>query len=200
MVINGQPKSTSEYIQASSRVGRDIVPGLVVIHYAGTKPRDRSHYEAFTSYHQALYRYVEPASVTPFSPPARNRALHAVLAMLVRHASGLTANTQAKMFDRNDPLIKNLLELLLDRARRVDPLEYPATERHLERLVDEWNTRAENARLSGGQLLYGTPDRQYDVILKDFGDRRSEGWETLHSMRNVDRDCGLLVRGETDAS
>ena len=73
MLIVGQPKLTSEYIQASSRVGRSF-PGAVFIQYDATKSRDRSHYEQFRAYHDSFYRFVEPTGATPFSKPARERA------------------------------------------------------------------------------------------------------------------------------
>jgi ATP-dependent helicase YprA (DUF1998 family) len=85
MVIFGQPKTSAEYIQASSRVGRDPMrPGLVVTILNVHKPRDRSHYERFAAYHQTFYRSVEATSVTPFSPRALDKALAASLVALVR--------------------------------------------------------------------------------------------------------------------
>jgi ATP-dependent helicase YprA (DUF1998 family) len=87
MLVNGQPKGIAEYIQATSRVGRGDVSGLVVAVLNNAKARDRSHYESFPTWHETLYRDVEPTSVTPFASRARDRALHAVLVALVRHLS-----------------------------------------------------------------------------------------------------------------
>ena len=84
-MIVGQPKGASEYIQASSRVGRDArKPGLVVTNYNPFKPRDRSHFESFRPYHESIYRFVEPTSVTPFSLPVCERAIHALVVALIR--------------------------------------------------------------------------------------------------------------------
>ena len=84
MVVMGQPQTTSEYIQATSRVGRRM-PGLVVTVYNSGRSRDLSHYENFAAYHRTLYRHVEATGATPFAPRARDRALHAVLVALARH-------------------------------------------------------------------------------------------------------------------
>lgn len=83
MIINGQPKTSAEYIQASSRVGREI-PGIVFTFLSPTKNRDRSHYEKFKAFHQAYYSYVESSSVTPFSRPALEKVLPTVLIALTK--------------------------------------------------------------------------------------------------------------------
>src|SRR5439155_5668679 len=89
MVVYGQPKTSAEYIQATSRVGRDYErPGLVVTILNVHKPRDRSHYERFAAYHQSFYRSVEATSVTPFSPRALDRGLAGTLVALARLAHG----------------------------------------------------------------------------------------------------------------
>jgi hypothetical protein len=194
MLVNGQPKTTSEYIQATSRVGRGEVPGLVVTLFTSTKPRDRSHYESFLPYHAALYRYVEPTSVTPFSPPARTRALHAALVVLIRHGAGLAADDDAGRIDRTDPAVRNAVERLCARVAIVDPEEAQPTARQLERLLDEWEELAEEARSRGQALYYKPHGKQHLSLLKDF-EARGAGWETLHSMRSVDRQCDIEVLG-----
>ena len=86
MICSGQPKTTAEYIQATSRVGRDTSgPGLVVTLYNWARPRDLSHYETFEHYHQTYYRQVEALSVTPFARRALDRGLTALMVSEARH-------------------------------------------------------------------------------------------------------------------
>ena len=135
MIVKGQPKSTAEYIQASSRVGRDNKrpPGVVITLYSANRPRDRSHYENFQSYHQSLYRHVEPVTVTPFAPPARERTLHAALVLSLRHSCGWVIQRDAGLFDLNDPYVREVVEALRERLKsacRAD--EEQDVERHLK--------------------------------------------------------------------
>jgi hypothetical protein len=85
MAVFGQPKTTAEYIQATSRVGREEgKPGLIITMLNVHKPRDRSHYERFEAWHASFYRSVEATSVTPFSPRALDRGLAEVTVALSR--------------------------------------------------------------------------------------------------------------------
>jgi len=194
MVVVGQPKTTAEYIQASSRVGRRQ-PGLVITLYSPSKPRDRSHYEAFMADHTTLYRSVEPTSVTPFSLPARTRALHADLVILARHARGWSAEPDAAAFDNEDPEIQALIEMLEERAARADPGEYEKTREHLRQLAAEWTTKAFRTPDEPG-LTYSARSRRSPLpaLLRRYADR-TDAWPTLDSMRNVDVTVDLVVRG-----
>jgi hypothetical protein len=194
MLVNGQPKTTAEYIQATSRVGRGATPGLVVTQFSPSKPRDRSHYESFASYHQSLYRHVEPTSVTPFSLPSRERALHAALVILVRHGAGLPSNADAKQFEPTDVRVRRAVEVLLKRVDEADPLERPATEAHINDLLEVWALAAENARRDATALVYWSPGKVPPRLLKKFGGL-GDGWATLDSMRSVDRQSGVKVIG-----
>jgi hypothetical protein len=198
MLIVGQPKTTAEYIQASSRVGRDAnrPPGLVVTLYSSSKPRDRSHYENFEAYHGALYRAVEPTSVTPYAPPSRDRALHAALVIVVRHACGLGANEDAMLFDPANIKIKKCVELLVKRMVQAEPDEKDNIEKHVNCLIEEWVTLVKMASSEGRPLRYhGKGGRQFSTLLKSFG-KKGEGWSTLNSMRNVDTESVICIAGE----
>ncbi|GAA3361779.1 hypothetical protein GCM10017744_049850 [Streptomyces antimycoticus] len=194
MVMNGQPKTTSEYIQATSRVGRRDVPGLIVTLFRSTKPRDRSHYESFGVYHRALYRHVEPTSVTPWSLPSRKRALHAVLTILVRHGLGLKAEDKAGDFVDHAEGVERVRDLIVDHVRRADPEEADAAAEELDHLIETWQQEARSARGEGGRLYYQSQGRSYTALLTDFG-KQGGIWETAQSMRNVDRECVVRVKG-----
>lgn len=193
MLVNGQPKSTSEYIQATSRVGRRL-PGLVVGLFRSTRPRDRSHYESFQTYHSALYRYVEPTSVTPYSPQARTRALHASFVILMRHLSGMAADdsagTIADLTDAADIHIDELVAV----AAAVDPTESLGVRDDLENFLDSWRRMAADADQIGETLHFGAKSKNYPRLLKDFNDP-DEGTATMRSMRNVDRESVVRVLG-----
>ncbi|MFE9887702.1 helicase-related protein [Streptomyces scopuliridis] len=194
MLMNGQPKTTSEYIQATSRVGRRHVPGLIVTLFRSTKPRDRSHYESFGVYHRSLYRHVEPTSVTPWSMPSRNRALHAVLTILVRHGIGLDAEDKAGDIVHHASEVARIRDLVVDHVRRADPEEADAAAEHLDSRIEEWWQEAEIARGDGSRLHYQPQGRLHFALLRDFG-KQDGMWETAQSMRNVDRECLVAVKG-----
>lgn len=198
MLMNGQPKTTSEYIQATSRVGRGDVPGVIVTLYRASRPRDRSHYESFLGYHQALYRSVEPTSVTPWSAASRHRSLAAVLVTMVRHLSPWREDSQAVLFRADSNVVRNVRETILDVVERSDPDEYQATQEHLDRLIDQWRIRTSPDPDTGESTLryqplrakYGEP-----ALMRAFAEDRN-GWAVMNSMRSVDSNINMKIIGE----
>jgi hypothetical protein len=154
MVVHGQPKTTAEYIQASSRVGRDLrnIPnnpqmfagqGLVITIYSPTKPRDKSHYEQFQSYHSRIYANVEPTSVTPFSVNAREKALHAIFIGLVRQLSHGSLRFKPNEIDSDfHNLAERIKQLILKRCKTVDTIEENNVLSELELLINNWQNNA----------------------------------------------------------
>jgi len=200
MIINGQPKTTSEYIQASSRVGRspeNIGPGLIIALYSPAKPRDRSHYEQFKSYHQKLYQLVEPTSVTPGSAPALERALHASLVILIRHGvEHMKSNNSAHLFSKNNEHIKPLLSDFKNRLVNIysgDLYKYERSiiEDHIDRVINNWiNWTAQNLYYKAGK------DKSMHSLLIDFNKKNdnNSGFRTMHSMRNVDSEVQVRIK------
>ena len=146
MVMLGQPKTTAEYIQASSRVGRDDQrPGLVVVLLNPNRPRDRSHYERFSFWHSIFYRDVEATSVTPWSSRALQRGLPAITVALARHLSPeLSWAKDAGNADAIDAVQEEVAQRLGDRARRSAPSKAISEQQETDvrkrvmNLLDKW--------------------------------------------------------------
>ena len=198
MLMVGQPKTTSEYIQATSRVGRGKVQGVVATLFRSNRARDRSHFETFRSYHEVLYRNVEPTSVTPWSLASRERSLAGAMAALLRHlVPELAQNDAAGRLDLDDAAQRGKIDALIDRfvslVQRADKVEGDDTRERVGVLLNEWDRRARNARESGSQLLYDR-QKQADVALfKRFG-QSGEGWLVADSMRSVEPNVAVDVR------
>jgi superfamily II DNA or RNA helicase len=141
MVVNGQPKSMAEYIQATSRVGRGAVPGLILTVYSAGRARDRAHYESFRTWHQALYRDVEATSVTPFAPRARDKALHAAIVALARHLVTELRNDPPTLTAAFRGQLENVVRSLEERARSVEEAEADATASEAAEFLDLWESR-----------------------------------------------------------
>jgi superfamily II DNA or RNA helicase len=186
MIVAGQPKTNAEYIQATSRVGRNN-PGIVITVYNSSRSRDRSHYEQFLKYHTAMYRYVEATSLTPFSDRARDRGLHALFVSLCRYlVSGLLRNDDAVNFDASDPKVREIERLILDYVKTVDPEELPYVKDELKIISDLWKDAAV------GTLVYRGFKNEKSLLKGDVEDDR---FRTMNSMRNVDGQAGIYLLG-----
>ena len=189
MTVVGQPKTTAQYIQVTSRIGRRSErPGLVFTLYGAGKSRDRSHYEKFKSYHQKVYSFVEPTSVTPFSIPAVERTLHALLVAFIRQRCAVTAGARSPTpvpFEIRESLRDEFETILRERVEKVssDQVDYVLNE--LNQLFDDW-TRWRPAGY--GSFSMDAEDPQLMHVAGQTPPDRwdNHSWPTLLSMRGVD--------------
>ncbi|HKQ78486.1 MAG TPA: DISARM system helicase DrmA [Blastocatellia bacterium] len=194
MVVGGQPKTTAEYIQSTSRVGRRF-PGLVVTVYNWARPRDLSHYESFEHYHATFYKHVEALSVTPFALGAISRGLTALLVSCVRlQGSEFNPNKHAGQIDRNHPYIKEAIETITRRASLVgDGAEVEQLVRgELNERLDQW--LAEAQKNVGGRVL-GYDDERDGVTVGLLQRPSLDPWDDftcLNSLRDVEPTVGLI--------
>jgi hypothetical protein len=211
MVCFGQPKTSSEYIQATSRVGRDDQrPGLVVTIMNIHRPRDRSHYERFAAFHESFYRSVEATSVTPFSPRALDRGLAGTLIALVRHGHlPMTPPRGATEILKELPRLAFAVKLLSQRAFDTHH-DASSPEAKLLRLkvqdrckdlLDEWSTIAKELHDAGGALQYQTEAGSARRLLYEFLNPelktlpvRHKKFRANRSMRDVEPSVNLWLK------
>jgi hypothetical protein len=195
MVVAGQPKTTSEYIQASSRVGRSRSgPGLVVTVYNWARPRDLSHYETFEHYHETFYKHVEALSVTPFSAPALKRGLAGILVGLMRlHDSYLNANEDAGKLSDTDADMPDIMRRIIQRAERAtgDPNIGVLVQKMLDERRDKWLNLVHNQH--DYALGYKAGPGGLIGLLKMPGEDDWEEFTCLNSLRDVEGTVNLVL-------
>ena len=199
MVVNGQPLTSAEYIQATSRVGRAEVPGLIVANYYRHQARSLSHYESFHSYHESFYRFVEPSSVTPYTYQVRTRALHAALVIALRHAcADLRDNKSAGAFDKDAPHVQAVIDALKRRCMdAAEGKQAAETDAHIERLASQWHDEAHRCATEKVAFHFTAlaRERNAERLLYGHGEPGRGLWKTLQSMRNVESEGVLKVYG-----
>ncbi len=190
MIVVGQPKTTAEYIQATSRVGRET-PGFVFTIYNFSRSRDKSHFEQFCQYHDAFYKYVEATSVTPFAERSRDRALHTLYIILCRYyIPELTDNKAAGRFSRDIAGLKKVRKYILDYVNIVDPDEYENVQEELDDIEMEWEALAkENAEMTYRKDKY---QKTPSLFAEDY--EEDSRFRVLNSMRSVETSVQVITR------
>ena len=172
MLVQGQPKTAAEYIQATSRVGRDHErPGLVIAVLNLHKPRDRTHFEQFAQFHRTFYRAVEATSVTPWAARALDRALAATFVSAVRHCAGiLTPEPAVSDLEAHRNLGIAVRDALVSRAPDAEVAGgRAALESLINTLIEAWIATVHERRSGGDTLFYArkkTPNRLLHMPLE----------------------------------
>jgi hypothetical protein len=197
MVVAGQPKTTSEYIQATSRIGRKY-PGLAICVYNPYRPRDISHFENFIPYHSALYRYVEGTTATPFSARARDRVLKAAIIALVRLGNEeMSQSRDTANILRINSKVLEIRQILEERVRVVQPDNAEETLHEFDIYIDQWKAEAHSDKKL---YLYWPAAKENggESLMTDYGKEHQGKWPILRSMRDVAQSVHLnyYTRGD----
>jgi len=200
MVCTGQPKTTAEYIQATSRVGRQH-PGLVVTMYNWVAPRDISHYEQFKSYHAALYRYVEPISVTPFSSRALDRGLQGMFGATQRLGQTQASEEfSANKFEPIAPWAKATIEGIAQRATKLTSLD--AQGEHVRKILNEQSdswSQLKNASVSYSKKPGKKADAAHHRLFRSLGETKGGKWAAPNSLRDVETTATFFLADDEES-
>jgi hypothetical protein len=196
MVITGQPKNVAEYIQASSRVGRESdKPGLVITLFNWTRPRDLAYYEDFEHTHETLYQRVEALSVTPYARRCLDRGTTATMIAALRNTStDWSLDTAAQSVSLDSGPAQAVIDRALERAERAGGRlgqEYFAA--RIEELIRIWRQVQE---WPGAPVGYSKVVRQgvnYTPLMLPAGQGPWTDRTVARSMRETENDINLLI-------
>ena len=194
MAVVGQPKQNSEYIQATSRVGRKY-PGMIFTVYNPYRPRDLSNYENFVGFHSQMYRYVEGTTATPFAARARDRVLHALVVSIFRLQTEIMAGNKgaSNILTITDEELYEVKQKILDRVAVVAPSSYDSAEEDMDAFISTWKEIAKDQNLYYFVPLSDDKKR----LLNYYGQVSSDKEKpTLNSMRDVEQSSTVYLYEE----
>ena len=195
MVVTGQPKQNSEYIQATSRIGRAF-PGMVIALYNPYRPRDLSHYENFTGYHSQLYRFVEGTTATPFSARARDRVLHALIisAIRLKYPQFASNETASNIDELSDEQLNEVKRIILDRLNIIKPSARSDAEIEIDQFIEWWKLLSHSTKPLR-YYVFGTD--KYNRLMNYYSEYCSDSEKaTLNSMREVESSANMYYYSE----
>ncbi|ESY81788.1 helicase [Mesorhizobium sp. LNHC221B00] len=203
MVVQGQPKTAAEYIQATSRVGRDHArPGIVLAVLNLHKPRDRMHFEQFGQFHRTFYRAVEATSVTPWAARALDRALAAVVVAAARHIDATLTPEGAVNELKNSVWIRGLVrDTIVSRApEKMIAGGRAALAKLIDDILDSWIDTADDQAAGGNAFAYAkkkSPHRLLHMPLEPEIENLAPPHRRFvagRSMRDVESNVALKVK------
>jgi hypothetical protein len=217
IIMNSMPRNTAEYIQASSRVARDSF-GLVLTVHHPFRARDVSHYEKFIEFHEKMYSYVEPISITPFTKKAIERYLGLFLATMIRHSTKRFVNRSSaveisKMDDQDiEKLITDISEYFFVRKDRYSTCnkliqnllrEENATsiQKWIMEAFKEWKDECNRVLADGKEFVFNNkslkaipPQEQLYVNIEEYeGNIHSKKWQVPMSLRVIEPEAAISI-------
>lgn len=206
IVMNSMPRNIAEYIQASSRVARNDL-GLVLTVHHPFRARDLSHYEKFIEFHEKMYSYVEPISITPFTKKAVDKFMPLYLATIVRHLFEEFANRNSARDiteDKVEEIVNRCVSYFESRQERLENQTDESIKKLLSSTdldyIKEWIITAVEGWLHGKNmedglnLVFknanaGNADREVNLYspINDLNIKKyQEKWQVAMSLRNIE--------------
>jgi hypothetical protein len=221
IIMNSMPRNIAEYIQASSRVGRDSYGIVLTVHHP-FRARDISHYEKFIEFHEKMYSYVEPISITPFTRKAVERYLGLYLATMLRHTTSFTDRSSANDIltykdDELLQLVNKLTEYFEDRCQRLNGSGHTTLVKNLlkkqnvdqirewiSQALTEWKVFNEGVAADRKTLVFSNkakvkpPKPEQEQLYVDIeeyeGNIHSSKWQVPMSLRVIEPEAALKIK------
>ncbi len=189
MVMHNQPKTAAEYIQATSRVGRKY-PGLVLTLFNSLRSRDLSHYERFLAFHEAMYRHVEPTSVTAFAQGCRDRGMEGLIVGTIRQIHENLGNETSAINFKMDDITEEIIEFVSERAIATGEITREEVREEVSEIYQWWYKQTQEQE----KLSYRQDQYRKIHLLKDFkeGTNYPEARPALNSLRNVESEIKII--------